>query len=214
MLQQAAVRAEHQRQIFGAHAEAFDHGAAVGVILRIEHRVGIAVAAEKDFQSRDVGHAGTADQRAADPAPFEQPHTAQDESAHDDLADFGGADHEGPHMRRIERHRPAALRTCLSRGQRFASRELAHLAGELTRMMNCDRGLAVETVTARDLDGAFEHQPGGRMVLADVKDDFAGGEVLRRAAREPFRRLDLGRIEHGEELVTAVVRLGHGKPPR
>src|SRR6476620_4697474 len=57
-----------------------------------------AVAAEKALDAREIGRARRADKCGTGAALVDQPHAAKDEGAHHDLADFGGADHQGADM--------------------------------------------------------------------------------------------------------------------
>jgi hypothetical protein len=208
-LQHRAVRADHQRQLLRQDAEALDDRAAALVGRCVEHGVGVAVAGEKALQAHELGVARAADQHRAGAALLDQPDAAQDEGAHDHLADFRRADHERAQMGGIEREGGATLRAGAARGQGGAAGELAELAGDVAGAVGGDRDLPVEPVAADHLDGAREHEPGRRLALADLEHDHAGGEGARRPAREASRGLDLRRVEHGKHLVTAGLDQAH-----
>ena len=98
-----------------------------------------------------------------------------------DLAELGRADHQRANMRRIERQRRAAVAD--RRGRRRACRGRQ---SELTSPENWPSlssttdDLAVQAVAAHDLEAAVEHQPGRRVAHANVVDQFARREMLRR----------------------------------
>ena len=142
------------------HAETLDRRARLLVGGRVEHRVRIGVARQKTLQPHQIGRAGAADQQRADAALLDQRDAAQDEGAHDDLAEFGRADHQRADMRGVERQRRAAFGTGLRRRQRAAAGELADLAGKLALGEQDHRSLPVQAVAAHDLEPAVEHQPG------------------------------------------------------
>ena len=75
----------------------------------VEHRVRIGVARQKTLQPHQVGRAGPADQQRADAAILDQRDAAQDEGAHDDLAELGRTDHQRADVRGVERQRGAAF---------------------------------------------------------------------------------------------------------
>ena len=58
----------------------------------------------------------------------------------------------------------------------------------------------------------LQHEPGGRVTLADIEDDLAAAEGPRRPAGEAPRRFHLGRIEHGKHLLAAVIDNAHDTP--
>ena len=85
--QHRAVGADRERQILGARRVALDERARVGVVRGIEHLVRNAVAGQEIAQPRDVRRAGRADQHRAARAGLDQRHAAQDQRAHDLLAE-------------------------------------------------------------------------------------------------------------------------------
>ena len=100
---------DEQRQLFRQHAEPVHQGATFRVIGSVEHGGRIAVAGQETLQPHKIRRIRLADEDRADAALLQQPNAAQDEGAHHDLADFGGADHQGADMGAIERQRGAAL---------------------------------------------------------------------------------------------------------
>ena len=212
-LEERAVRADHQRQFVRQHAEALHRRAARFVGYRIEHRIGIGVAAEKAFEPQQIGRAGPADEQRADAALLEQPDAPQDEGAHHDLADLGGADHQRADMRGVERQRRAALRPGNARGERALPGQLTDLAAELAGGERDHRRLPVQAVAPHDLQIAVEHQPGRRMAHADVIDHLAGREIPRRGAGETLGGRQLQGVEHRKHLLKTRVGKAHCKLP-
>src|SRR5512135_1616817 len=76
-----------------------------------------------------------------------------------------------------------------------------------------DRRLTIETITTYYVNRALEHEPGRRVALARLENDFTGGEIARRAARKALGRLDLRSIEHGKHLVMARLDEAHARSP-
>ena len=211
-LEQRPVRTDHQRRLLGEHAKALNYGAAIRVVSRVEHCIGIAIAPEEALQPDEIGRRRIADENRADPSVLNETDPAQDECAHDDLAHLGGADHEGANMRRVERQRDAAFSTRAAGGERLPPGDLAYLARELSNAMACDCGLAIETVTTRDIDRTFEHDPNRGVALARFEEDLSGREFPYRAACEALGRVDLAGVEHGKQLMTTGLEHAHRAP--
>ncbi len=92
----------------------------------------IAVARQEILQPHQFGIVAAADQNRARAALRDQRHPAQDEGAHEDLANLGGTDHQRAQMRSVERQRRAAVPSGAAHGQRLLAGERPDLAGELT----------------------------------------------------------------------------------
>ena len=86
---------------------------------------------------------------------------------------------------------------------------MADLTAELARPLQRDGDLMAETITADDLDGPFQDQPGGHVARSNVEDDFTGSEYSSGAAGEALGCLHLHRVQYGEHLVTAGVDDAH-----
>src|SRR6476646_4046705 len=211
--QHRSIRTNHQRQLVREYAETFHHGAAVGVIRGIEHRVGIAVATEKTFKPDELRCARLANQHRADAALLDESDATKDERSHENLANIGRADHQGAHMGGIERQRGTALGTRAAGSEHPGPGELAYLARELTGAMASDRRLTIETITTYNVNRALEHEPSRRVALARLENDFARGEISRRAARKALGCLDLRSIDHGQHLVMACLDEAHARSP-
>jgi hypothetical protein len=112
-----------------------------------------------------------------------QPHTAQDEGAHDDLADVRlGLDQPGE---ATARHTDdAAVLAGDAADQDLAIVEQVELAGELARAMDVDDALLAACARVRDLDRAFDDDE-------EVDAPLAAGEQMRalgNASVSPKRR--------------------------
>jgi hypothetical protein len=141
---------------------------------------------------------------------LDQPDPPQDVGAHHDLANLGRADHQGAHMRRIEGQCAAAFRAGPPARQYLASRELAHLARKLTGVVGSNWRLSPNRISARDVDCAFEHEPGWSVALADIENDFARLKMSYRTTGEALGGLDLTRVKRREHLVVACFEDTHG----
>jgi hypothetical protein len=212
-LQHRPVRADHQRQVLRLDTEALHDGAAALVGRSIQYGVGIAVAGEKTLQPHEVRRARSADQHRAGTTLLNEPDAAQDEGAHEHLADLRRADHERAEMGGIEGQSGATLWAGPARGQRGAAGKLAELAGDVTGAVGGDSDLLVEPVPAHHLDGAREHQPGRRLALADGEDDLTRCEGPLLAAGKALCRLDLRQVEHRKHLVTTGLDETHRVSP-
>jgi hypothetical protein len=112
-------------------------------------------------------------------------------------------------MRRVERERDAAFRARTARRERFPAGELADFARELAGAMASDRSLAMETIAARHIDRALEHEPDRGIALTHVEYDLAGRKSPCGAACEALRRLDLARVEHRKQLTATGLDEAH-----
>ena len=209
-LEDRSARADHQRELVGQHAEPLDEARALPPRRRRRARCWDSRCA----RGNPAGARGRAcparpTQHRAGAVLCEEADAPEDERAHDDLAKLGGAHDEGPQMRRVDRHRGAALGTCPSGGEDAATGELAHVAAELARALDRDVPLVTQTVATDDLDASVEHQPRRDPPRAGFEDDLARPEGPRRTAGEALRRLHLRRVEHGKHLLAPRVDDAH-----
>src|SRR5206468_1734339 len=107
---------------------------------------------------------------------FDQSGAPQDERAHHDLAELGGADHQRAEMDAVERECRASPRTGPCRDDRRVSRELTELSAELARAELDDGGFAVESVLLHDLEPALEDEPRRGRRRAHFEDGLARSE--------------------------------------
>jgi hypothetical protein len=92
--QQVAARAQHDRQLVLVDVEAFEQRPRGTVLVGVEADVGMAVAAQEILQPVQRGIAAVADQHRPAALAFEQADAAQDQRAHDPLAEVGLGDQQ------------------------------------------------------------------------------------------------------------------------
>ena len=112
-------------------------------------------------------------------------------------------------MGRIEWQRGAPVASRSTRCDCRTSRELIDFAAELPGAVTGDRRLVIETIPARDIDRAFEHQPRGYILLADCVDAFSRREMFFRPTRKSPRGFDLRSVQNGERLMLAGAENAH-----
>ena len=86
--QQLAARAQNNRQLTGVDLEALDQRFCLRIGLRAQRLMRMAIAAEKVFQPQHIAALGPADDHRAAGTDLEQADTAQDQGAHDPLAEL------------------------------------------------------------------------------------------------------------------------------
>ncbi len=105
----------------------------------------------------------------------DQPHAAQDERPHDDLADVGFARDEPAKVRALDPN-DAAVGAGTARDQDLATAEQVQLAGELQLGMDGEHiGLTV-VIEVEDLYRALEHQEAVDVALAALVQQGAPGQ--------------------------------------
>jgi hypothetical protein len=173
--------------------------------------MGVPVAAQEAGEPQHVAVVGRADDHRPAGAGLEQPDAAQDERAHDALAELGlghqqGAQPLGRDDEDVERLARMGV------DQRRPARELRKLAHERARQMRHHRLGPAGLVVPRDLHRAGEHHAHAEPDLADMGQRFVDPEMAHLA--EPAHAGDLGVIEPGKHLIAAGVddrscRCGH-----
>ena len=130
--QQLPARAEHDRQLAGIDVEALDQRPRRRVGLGIEALMGMAVAGEKSVQPQHVAIVGAADDDRPAGARLDQPDAAQDQGAHDPLAELGFRDQQRAQpVRRDDQSLDRSVRVGID--QDGPARELSELAHERRR---------------------------------------------------------------------------------
>ena len=207
IVQQLSVRTEHDRQLTRIDVKALDQGLGLGVGLRIEPLLRMAVAREKIRQPQHVAVVGPADDHRAAGARLEQADAAENERAHDARAELGFRDQQ--------RAQPVGrYGQSLRIDQGRLARQLRQFAHERAGPVADDQLTAAgpRRLGHVDLAGQDDEQ-----ALADgpgLGERFTGAEGPQRAeAPDP---LDLGRLQHREHLVAAGVddrwlRHGHNR---
>ncbi|CUX03686.1 hypothetical protein AGR1B_Lc50102 [Agrobacterium fabacearum S56] len=164
------------------------------------------------MQARERGIASGSNQNRTC-ACIDQTDAAQDEGAHDDFADIGRSDHQGPQMGGIKGNGRAALGPGAGPGKCRSTRQLVDFARQLACSMRRDRRLAGKTFVAKHVHRSLQHQPGGRCVVSYLVDEVTTGEIFWLAAGKTLGRLDLMGVEHRKHLVQARAEICHLLPP-
>src|SRR5260370_23820876 len=123
------------------------------------------VAGEKSLEANDSTGIRSPDQHRAADAALDQVDPAQDQRAHDALAEIGFGDQQRPQfIRRNQKRFDVALGMAID--QRDAARELADFGEELTGPLIDDRRDMAEAVALGDRNMAGQHDKHARSGLA------------------------------------------------
>jgi hypothetical protein len=196
--QQLAARTKHDRQLPGIDMKAFDQRLCFGIGFGIEQLMRMTVAAQKTLQPQHVAILGPADDDRSAGAGFEQAHAAQDQCAHDALAEIGLRDKQRAQPVRLDDQR---LHGFLGRGvdQPRPSGHLRQFAHELAGPMRDDQIAAAGLVALGNVDAAGKDDDKPRTDLPGCQQRLAGGKGAYFA--EPSHPLDLDPIEIGKHLI-------------
>jgi hypothetical protein len=172
----------------------------------IEVPIRVAVAGQEARQADDHGVGGAADDHRASGARFQQPDAAQDQGAHDPLAQLGLGDQHGAQAVGLDaQHLQVGQGVDVDQGR--SVRQLGQFADEVAGTVLDDHVALVMGVAAGDLGLAFEdHHQSGRD-LAGLGQHGAGPGVGDVA--EAADAVDLLRLQGGEHLIAAGVDDGH-----
>ena len=146
---------------------------------RIEQMVRMAVAGEKILQPHHAAECGRTDQHRAAGAALDQADPAQDQRAHDALAELGLGDQQRAQLVRRDQQR-LDLAFGMAVDQRDAAGELADLGEELARPLLDHRRDMAEAVALGDRDMARQHDEHAGPRLAGLEQRLA---MLYCAAR-------------------------------
>ena len=162
-----------------------------------------AVAGEEALQADDAAGILRPDQhRTADPA-LDQADPAQDQRAHDALAEIGFGDQQRAQpLRRNQKCFDVAFGMAVD--QRDAARELADLGEKLSRPLVDHRRDVAEAVALGDRNMAGQHHEHAGSGLAGLEQHFAVLVVAHLA--EPAHARDLLRRQRREGLLQAGKR--------
>src|SRR5205814_5274368 len=147
-----------------------------------------------------IAVAGAADDYRAAGASIEESNPAQDQGAHDALAELGLFDHQIPQPPRRDNERLGGFG---GNGidQRRAAGQLRKLAHERARTMPHDRlGMSLPA-TLRNVDPAPQDEESARRNLAGRNHALPGH--IGFALTEPFQPLDLFRLQHRKDLLAS-----------
>ena len=161
---------------------------------------GLSVAAEKFPDVLGAARVARAEQDHVVVVLRHQREPAQDEGAHQNLAELRVPLHEGPEVLPVDGDDRSVARRARAH-EAPASRQHIDLAGELRLAQYGDRLL---TVAERpyELDRARQDDEKARVLLADVDEHFIGTHVA--PLPEARNTLDLRRRELGEHLRGAI----------
>ena len=212
--QQLPAGAEHDRQLPGIDMEALDQRLGFGVDVGIEQLLRMAVAAQKDLQPQHVAIVGATDDDRAAGAGLQQPDAAEDQGAHDALAELGLGNQQGAQpVRRDDQGLHRVLRGDVH--QRRPSGQLRELAYEFAGPMADNAEALAGFIDMGHVDPARQNDHQARADLPDGKERRALGEGA--ALAEAAHPLDLQGIEHRQHLLAALVydrwSRCHGDPP-
>ena len=172
-----ARRRDDHRQVAGLQVEAVEEAAGIGVGLGVQHAVRVAVARHEALQPLHVARMPGPNQHDAALRVLDEADAAQDEGAHDDLADVGLGGHQAAEVGPADAHharRPGGA----ARDQDLAVVEEVHLAGELALAMHRDDAGRAMHVQVQDLDRSLQHQEEVDAALAAFEQQRAIGDVL------------------------------------
>ena len=173
VFQHRPVGTYDQRQIGVQGRIACDEIGGILVGRGIEQMMRLAVARQEILQPRHVAKRCRPDQHRAAGAALDQADPAQDQRAHDALAQFGFRDQQRAQLlRRDQKRFDIALGMAVD--QRDAAGKLADLGQKLSRALVDDRSDMAEAVTLGDGDVAGEHDEHPRPHLAGLEQRFAG----------------------------------------
>ena len=131
--------------------EAVDQGLGARIGLWVEALVRMAVAGQEAFEAKHIGMIGAADDHRPAGAHIEQPDPAQDQGAHDALAEFGLFHHQiAQPARRNDQGLDRRLGVGLDQGRPVG--QLRKLAHERARAMGHDQLGMSEPVALHDID--------------------------------------------------------------
>ena len=166
----------------------------------------MAVAGEKALQPHHVAERGRADQHRTADAALDQADPAQDQRAHDALAEIGFGDQQRAQpLRRNQQRLDVALGVAVD--QRDAAGELADLGEKLAGPLIDHRRDVAEAVALGDRDMARQHDEHAGPGLAGLEQRLAVLEAAQFA--EPAHARDFVRRQRRKGLLVARKRKGN-----
>jgi hypothetical protein len=192
----------------------------VGVLVEIQILVRVSIARQEVADAQRVGRVHRSDQRRVPDAARHQLDAAQDERAHEDLAQLGVGLYERDDLlaRQLDH---LAVFARADREHPAASGDHVHFAGELSRRLDRDDDVAGRAVaSAHDLEDTRLHQVEMDRRVAGVHQDLAGPHGARAAVRLDTRHLRRRQrrkdvlVPRGRDRERLRVRFGHPRAPR
>ncbi len=161
---------------------------------RVEHGVGMAVAAQEIGQAHQVGRAGGRHQHRAARPRLDQAHPAQDQRPHEPLAQVRLGDHHGAQpIGRDQQSLDLADRMPVHEGGKPG--ELADLGEEPARPLLDDARIVAQPVPPRHAHPAPEDHEQAGIGLPRLEQEHAVRVAPHRP--EPAQALDLRGCQHG-----------------
>ena len=165
----------------------------------------LAVARQEVLQPRRIAEGGRADQHGPADAALDQADPAQDQRAHDALAEIGLGDQQRAQFVRCNQKRfDTALGMAVD--QRDAAGELADLGQKLPRPLIDDRRDVAKAVPLGDRDVARQHHEHAGAGLAGFEQPFA--VLIAAHIPEPAHAVDLMRRQGRKGLLLTWKRRG------
>src|SRR5712671_3706008 len=165
--QQLSARAQHDRQLTRIDLKALDESFGVRIGFGIETLMRMAVAAEKALQTKHVAVLSTADDHRPARPRLQKADAAQNERAHDPLAEFRLGDQQRPQLiRRDDQGLDgfAGARTC----QCGPAGELRQFAQESAGSMGDDVRTVARMIVPRDFDLTGQNDAQASADFADL----------------------------------------------
>ena len=171
--QQLPARAQHDRQLAGIDMEALDQRLRLGILLRVDPLVGMPVAGEEALEPKRVAVADLADDDRPAGALFENADPAQDQRAHDPLAELGFGDQQRAQPLRWNVERADRLAR-IAVDQRRAARKLRQFPDHRARPGAVERLAADHFVIPDEIDRSGQDHEQAMAALADLEQRLPG----------------------------------------
>jgi hypothetical protein len=155
-----------------------NRAATSSVFRGVEHTVRLRVADEEIAKLQHVGRLRRPDQHGAGRAGLDQPDAAQDQRAHDPLAEVGLGDDQRAQLLGWNQQR-LGVDVGVVVDERRASRELADLGGELPGALAHDRRDVPQPVALAGGHAAGQHDETAGSALAGANEPLAAREATQ-----------------------------------
>ncbi len=198
--QELAPGAEHDRQFARIDVEPLDQRPRLRVALRVEAIVRVGVARQEPDQAQHVAIPRPADDDRPAGAGLDEPDAAQDERAHDALAELGlGDEQRAQSLRRNQQRLDVAPGVGID--ERGTAGQLGEFAHERPDVVRDDNLRHRRLAPAGDGGVARENDRKAVAGFAEPHDRSARIEAAQLA--EAPQPVDLGGLEHREHLFAA-----------
>ena len=199
ILEYPSAASDEDRNVFYRYLEAVKQGLHAGIAVDVDADVGITVAGEKLAHLERVGGMARPKQHRVAVSRCQKSHTAQDEGAHEDLAQLGVGLDDVAEIFFVDHENRAAF-THADAHEAGDTAQRAHLSGEIARQQHGDQ-LFAEHAGKSSLETAGKHNQQLSMTLAGLDQHLSGVRIGARTMR--FQARDLRWREFGEYLLAA-----------